>query len=45
MNSKYDWETGDELIRLDDPAEVGAAFERGEPLIGTAVIGLVAELW
>ncbi|MFE1286506.1 hypothetical protein [Streptomyces sp. NPDC058751] len=40
MTSGYDWETGRGLIRIDDPAEVDAAFERGAGHLGTAVIGL-----
>ncbi len=40
MTSGYDWESGEGLLGIDDPAEVDAAFERGEPCIGTAVIGL-----
>jgi hypothetical protein len=35
-----DWETGEGLSAIDDPAEVDAAFERGERRLGTAVIGL-----
>jgi hypothetical protein len=35
-----DWETGEGLIGCDDPAEVDAAFDRGEPHVGAAVIGL-----
>ncbi|POX55401.1 hypothetical protein C3489_10125 [Streptomyces sp. Ru71] len=40
MGTAPDWNTGEGLIRLDDPAEVDAAFERGERHLGTAVIGL-----
>ncbi|MEU4087186.1 hypothetical protein [Streptomyces aureus] len=40
MTSGYDWETGRGLLRIDDPAEVDAAFERGAGHLGTAVIGL-----
>ncbi|MET7391495.1 hypothetical protein ACFYPT_41015 [Streptomyces sp. NPDC005529] len=36
----HDWDTGEGLIRVDDPAEVDAAFERGNGHLGTAVIGL-----
>ncbi|MFE0177379.1 hypothetical protein ACFWZ2_34225 [Streptomyces sp. NPDC059002] len=36
----YDWADGEGLIRIDDPAEVDAAFARGERRLGTAVIGL-----
>ncbi|MGW4911201.1 hypothetical protein [Streptomyces sp. NPDC004270] len=35
-----DWETGEGLPALDDPAEWDAAFERGADHLGTAVIGL-----
>ncbi|MER5522118.1 hypothetical protein [Streptomyces sp. NPDC002763] len=35
-----DWETGEGLLALDDPAEWDAAFERGADHLGTAVIGL-----
>ncbi|MFF2367036.1 MULTISPECIES: hypothetical protein [unclassified Streptomyces] len=40
MVSEWNWETGEDLIRIDDPAEVDAAFERGAGHLGTAVIGL-----
>jgi len=40
MGSDYDWETGEGLSHIDDPAEVDAAFERGARHLGTAVIGL-----
>ncbi|MFD0068831.1 hypothetical protein ACFV99_25585 [Streptomyces sp. NPDC059944] len=40
MAPGHNWETGEGLIRVDDPAEVDAAFERGNGHIGTAVIGL-----
>ncbi|GGN83681.1 hypothetical protein GCM10011579_072720 [Streptomyces albiflavescens] len=40
MASEYDWETGEGLLGIDDPDAVDAAFERGEPRLGTAVIGL-----
>ncbi|MER5572551.1 hypothetical protein [Streptomyces massasporeus] len=36
----WDWESGEGLLRLDDPGEWDAAFERGEERLGTAVIGL-----
>ncbi|MBC2908241.1 hypothetical protein [Streptomyces cupreus] len=36
----WDWETGEGLLGIDDPAEVDAAFERGEESLGAAVIGL-----
>jgi hypothetical protein len=38
--SKWDWETGEGVSHIDDPAEVDAAFERGEWPLGSAVIGL-----
>ncbi|MEV0177766.1 hypothetical protein AB0I54_00465 [Streptomyces sp. NPDC050625] len=40
MATGWDWESGDGLLRLDDPVEWDAAFERGERSLGTAVIGL-----
>ncbi|WP_237556731.1 hypothetical protein [Streptomyces sp. SID4956] len=40
MASGWDWETGEGVSRIDDPAEVDAAFERGEWALGSAVIGL-----
>ncbi|WP_221353039.1 hypothetical protein [Streptomyces beigongshangae] len=40
MASEWDWESGEGLLGIDDPAEVDAAFERGEGHLGTAVIGL-----
>lgn len=40
MTSGHDWDTGEGLIRVHDPAEVDAAFERGSGRLGTAVIGL-----
>ncbi|WP_328873145.1 hypothetical protein OHT76_25270 [Streptomyces sp. NBC_00287] len=36
----WNWETGEGLLGMDDPAEVDAAFERGERSLGTAAIGL-----
>ncbi|MFI9768214.1 hypothetical protein ACIHJG_15280 [Streptomyces sp. NPDC052415] len=36
----WNWETGEGLLGIDDPAEVDAAFERGEESLGAAVIGL-----
>ncbi|MEU7894201.1 hypothetical protein AB0B45_15230 [Nonomuraea sp. NPDC049152] len=35
-----DWNSPGELMGCDDPVEVDAGFDRGEPLIGVAVIGL-----
>ncbi|MFF0188978.1 hypothetical protein [Streptomyces sp. NPDC005244] len=40
MVSEWDWGSGKGLMGIDDPAEVDAAFERGEGHLGTAVIGL-----
>ncbi|MGD1223311.1 hypothetical protein AB9Q10_33355 [Streptomyces krungchingensis] len=40
MVSEWDWGSGEGLLGIDDPAEVDAAFERGERRLGTAVIGL-----
>jgi hypothetical protein len=41
MPRERDWGTGEGLIDISDPAEVDAAFDRNEPRVGTAVIGLV----
>ncbi|MFF3408321.1 hypothetical protein ACFYW8_19345 [Streptomyces sp. NPDC002742] len=40
MAPEWDWGSGEGLLRIYDPAEVDAAFERGEGHLGTAVIGL-----
>ncbi|MFE9342108.1 hypothetical protein ACH4NO_08495 [Streptomyces olivaceus] len=40
MTTDWNWETGERLLALDDPAEWDAAFERGEKSLGTAAIGL-----
>ncbi|WP_217170282.1 hypothetical protein [Streptomyces sp. AC512_CC834] len=40
MTADWNWETGERLLALDDPAEWDAAFERGERRLGTAAIGL-----
>ncbi|MFE9767734.1 hypothetical protein ACFYPC_24965 [Streptomyces sp. NPDC005808] len=40
MASERAWESGEGLLGINDPAEVDAAFERGEDHLGTAVIGL-----
>ncbi|MEV0320569.1 hypothetical protein ACIBKX_29565 [Streptomyces sp. NPDC050658] len=40
MASAWNWETAEGLLGIDHPAEVDAAFERGERPLGTAVIGL-----
>ncbi|MFG3100257.1 hypothetical protein ACGFZL_07045 [Streptomyces sp. NPDC048182] len=36
----WDWVSGDGLLRLDDPEEWDAAWERGADHLGTGVIGL-----
>ncbi|MEU4848696.1 hypothetical protein [Streptomyces gilvosporeus] len=41
MENAPDWETGDGVIDIRDPAEIDAAFDRGERHVGTAVIGMV----
>lgn len=41
MSDDLNWETGAGLIGVCDPAEVDAAFDRGERHVGTAVVGLV----
>lgn len=38
--SGWDWNGDKSLLHFDDPAEWDAAYERGEPRIGTAAIGL-----
>ncbi|MEU5778346.1 hypothetical protein ABZ819_34255 [Streptomyces venezuelae] len=40
MAAQWDWKNGEGLLGVDDPAAVDGAFERGEPHLGTAVIGL-----
>jgi hypothetical protein len=40
MGFSYDWQSGEGLSGIDDPAAVDAAFERGEEHLGAAVIGL-----
>ncbi|WP_121702299.1 hypothetical protein [Streptomyces sp. E5N298] len=40
MTTQWDWQTGERLLSLNDPAEWDAAFERGERSLGTAAIGL-----
>ncbi|MFI6092625.1 hypothetical protein [Streptomyces sp. NPDC051218] len=40
MGSEWSWESGEGLLRVDDPAEWDAAYERGESRLGTAAIGL-----
>ena len=39
-DDEIDWSTGGNLSYVSDPAVVDAAFERDEPRVGTAVIGL-----
>lgn len=41
MQRERNWQTGEGLLGIADPAEVDAAFERNEQHVGTAVIGLV----
>ncbi|MEU1593565.1 hypothetical protein ABZ468_12070 [Streptomyces sp. NPDC005708] len=36
----YNWADGTGLLGMDQPEEIDAAFERGEPHVGVAVIGL-----
>ncbi|MEV8032782.1 hypothetical protein ACFYW8_19350 [Streptomyces sp. NPDC002742] len=40
MASEWNWESGEGVSHVDDPAEWDAAFERGERPLGSAVIGL-----
>jgi hypothetical protein len=40
VTKDWDWQTGERLLALDDPAEWDAAFARGERSLGTAAIGL-----
>ncbi|MEU1045070.1 hypothetical protein ABZ400_07930 [Streptomyces sp. NPDC005897] len=40
MTKDWDWQAGERLLALDDPAEWDAAFARGERSLGTAAIGL-----
>ncbi|MEU0432626.1 hypothetical protein [Streptomyces sp. NPDC006290] len=40
MAPEWDWESGEGLLRIDDPADWDAAYDRGESRLGTAVIGL-----
>ncbi|CAM5721792.1 putative protein OS=Streptomyces tendae OX=1932 GN=F3L20_03325 PE=4 SV=1 [Streptomyces tendae] len=39
-STRWNWETGEGLLSLNDPAEWDAAFARGERSLGTAAIGL-----
>ncbi|GAA1925676.1 hypothetical protein GCM10009837_58790 [Streptomyces durmitorensis] len=38
--AEWDWESGEGLLGIDDPADWDAAFERGENGLGTGAIGL-----
>lgn len=40
MASEWNWESGEGLLGIDDPAAWDAAYERGESGLGTAAIGL-----
>ncbi|MGW6021850.1 hypothetical protein [Streptomyces sp. NPDC055099] len=40
MAADWNWESGEGLLGLDDPAEWDAAYDRGERNLGTAAIGL-----
>ncbi|MFK0287155.1 hypothetical protein ACIQVL_42730 [Streptomyces sp. NPDC090499] len=40
MTSKWDWQNGQGLLAFDDPGEWDGAYDRGEPHLGIAVIGL-----
>ncbi|MEV6756452.1 hypothetical protein [Streptomyces sp. NPDC051214] len=40
MAAEWNWESGEGLLGLDDPAEWDAAYARGERSLGTAAIGL-----
>ncbi|MEV0253337.1 hypothetical protein AB0H82_03550 [Streptomyces sp. NPDC050732] len=40
MAAEWNWETGEGLLGVDDPADWDAAYERGENGLGTAAIGL-----
>ncbi|MGW0908169.1 hypothetical protein [Streptomyces sp. NPDC002853] len=40
MTAEWNWESGEGLLGLDDPAEWDAAHDRGERGLGTAAIGL-----
>ncbi|MEV0117133.1 hypothetical protein AB0H77_28520 [Streptomyces sp. NPDC050844] len=40
MASEWNWESGEGLLGIDDPADWDAAYERGESGLGTAAIGL-----
>ncbi|MBW5424178.1 hypothetical protein GKQ77_21860 [Streptomyces sp. BG9H] len=40
MAPGWNWESGEGLLGIDDPAEWDAAYERGERRLGTAAIGL-----
>ncbi|WP_367045237.1 hypothetical protein [Streptomyces sp. Je 1-332] len=40
METDWDWSRGETLLRVNDPADWDAAYERGERGLGTAAIGL-----
>ncbi|MWA13940.1 hypothetical protein [Streptomyces sp. BA2] len=40
MAADWDWNRGETMLRIDDPADWDAAYERGERSLGTAAIGL-----
>jgi len=40
MTRAWNWETGEGLLGMDDPAEVDAALDRNDDHLGAAVIGL-----
>ncbi|AZP19652.1 hypothetical protein ACIGMX_41310 [Streptomyces aquilus] len=40
MTRAWNWETGEGLLGMDDPAEVDAALDRNDDRLGAAVIGL-----
>ncbi|WP_369249496.1 hypothetical protein [Streptomyces sp. R41] len=40
MAAEWDWERGETLLRVNDPADWDAAYERDERSLGTAAIGL-----
>ncbi|MEV5019974.1 hypothetical protein ACIGW1_34970 [Streptomyces sp. NPDC053780] len=40
MTAELNWDSGEGLLGIDDPAAWDAAYERGERHLGTAAIGL-----
>jgi hypothetical protein len=40
ITPEWNWETGEGLLGMDDPAEVDAALDRADRCLGAAVIGL-----